>query len=171
MGTRGLIVLKYKNIKYVMYNQYDSYPSYLGVFVANLIDKYKDLSPDDFFNVVMNHIVCRKLKEQVIEIEKNLQSRIGRDDKEIEKLQNQMNDISYDSVYKSIFEIDPINDIDIDDMTDVFIEWVYSLNIDTGKFSVYGGYYKPVYNINDFNALNWFDEFQAKNEIAILEKK
>lgn len=41
MGTRGYIVIKFKDLYYVVYNHMDSYPEILGIKVVDLIKSRK----------------------------------------------------------------------------------------------------------------------------------
>ena len=54
---------------------------------------------------------------------------------------------------------------------DVFIEWVYIIDLDEMTFKIAGGYYEPVYPLSELSG-NWLEEFdQENNRLANLNRK
>lgn len=54
MGTRGYIVVKYENKYYRKYNHNDSYPSYLGKNIVNLIKSRKANKTFEYMLYIMD---------------------------------------------------------------------------------------------------------------------
>lgn len=53
--------------------------------------------------------------------------------------------------------------------TDLFIEWVYTVDLNRKTLTINGGYYEPTYVIDRITE-NWFEEFHKENErLAALE--
>ena len=55
-----------------------------------------------------------------------------------------------------------------DIVNDVFIEWVYIIDIDNDTFSFTGGKYKPVYCLNEIPD-DWLEKFNTINNFLSLD--
>lgn len=55
-------------------------------------------------------------------------------------------------------------------MSDIWVEWIYTINLDNETFSFKGGYYEPTYPLNDIPP-NWFEKFEIENDRLELETK
>jgi hypothetical protein len=51
---------------------------------------------------------------------------------------------------------------------DLFIEWVYTIDLDRKTLTISGGYYEPTYIIDRIPE-NWFEEFHQENERLSLQ--
>ena len=117
MGTRGFVVIKYKNMYYRIYNHFDSYPQGLGVKLVAFIRTMNGMSSDD----VVRHIM-EIYDDDVL---------ITEDPKDIEN--------------------------------DLFIEWVYIIDLDNNTFKFTGGYCEPEYPLYHIPK-DWFETFSKINE-------
>lgn len=119
MGTRGYIVIKYKSKYYTIYNHFDSYPEYLGEFLVMLIktmDIYK-LGPkleniENYEDVTMYTTLTDEFCFQHAILSKLLPS-LWKE--------------------KEIIVSDKCPE------RDVFIEWIYLIDLDEKTFATIGG--------------------------------
>lgn len=51
---------------------------------------------------------------------------------------------------------------------DLFIEWVYTIDLNRKTLTINGGYYEPTYVIDRIME-NWFEEFNKENERLALQ--
>jgi len=114
MGTRGYYVFKYNGIYYIFYNHCDSYFSCLG---QNIIDQINDLIKND-----INWIeTLKKLLDKVKLIE-----------------EEQDGEIHYENIITSLtdFEDYAYHTSKYEPVTDIFIEFIYIIDIDMMKFKI-----------------------------------
>lgn len=52
--------------------------------------------------------------------------------------------------------------------TDIFIEWVYTVDLNRKTLTISGGYYQPTYIIDKITD-NWFEDFSEQNERIALQ--
>lgn len=144
MGTRGLFGFRLKEKDYLMYNHFDSYPSFLGKKIANFIKFHQEAN--DWDNV-------RKKVEKIILVDKNKIPSV----KILKEIMKEKSVISDSEDWYSILRNNQ-GDLesclttgymtdDHDFITDsLFCEWVYIVNLDTMKLEIYKGYQKKPHN-------------------------
>jgi hypothetical protein len=109
MGTRGYYAICYKGVYYVWYNHFDSYISGLGYEIAA---DWRKLTPED-----------------IEELKKNLETIDDRDDDLVEKT-------DFSGLSHSASSVRP-NSVEMKEPTiDLFIEYVYIVNLDKETFKV-----------------------------------
>ena len=199
MGTRGLIIIKTKDNKYIIYNQFDSYPESLGIVLFDLIQQNKECIEMLYKNgrginlekrlatIFVKELVYMKLNEmKKSEIMTNVFSS-GIDKSFLDIKDNYFSNfynmtLSYDNVYKHIVIQDEtginceskepdsceINNCEIsEEPGSCGSEWIYIIDFKEKTFSIKGGYYQPIYNLNGmFNVKkeDWIKQFQDENK-------
>ncbi len=135
MGTRGYLVFQYKGTYYVMYNQWDSYPSLFGVHLVNSIKALLD-SPDFEWNIdlIFYHLYNIQFTYRLNSIHQDL------------SISEQCEQIKRPSF--SLYQVWTTKD-ENEIKPDCKIEWVYVFDLETTTLEILGGYYIPKYNIID----------------------
>lgn len=168
MGTKGLFGFKYKNIYYLVYNQYDSYFSYLGI---NLLTEIKTA-------LKFNRIDEWKKKIEKLKIVKYNDEPTAEDIEKLSKsdltnstdltdwfylLENRQQ--SYSKILDSGYVYsDVYNERSIDNH--VGIEYQYILNFDDSQFEIKSSSVNICINIEDIKNV----DFELLNK-EILNKK
>lgn len=153
MGTRGFVILKYKNKYYAMYNHFDSYFNHLGVNLVSEIQKAIKDGTFDNWKVLLEQ--CKKIQEN---------SECQVEQKDIDNLIDYMDlTVSGCSNYdwycltrklQGSF-IKPLTvgymlikpDSDKCEYCDIFIEYTYLLDLDNNTFKVSNCYGKNVFDV------------------------
>jgi hypothetical protein len=144
MGTRGLFGFYYKGKYYVVYNHFDSYPSYLG---RNIVKEIKESIKNDSFKEWIEKLLKLKI------VYENQQENPTEED--IKKLTNYKNlSVSYKltsdwycllrgcqgsliNVLESGYILLHLDE----NQTPIWQEYAYIINFDTNKLDFYEGYH------------------------------
>jgi hypothetical protein len=120
MGTRGYYVFLFNGVYYVYYNHFDSYPSGLGLQIVEELSK-------------INNIVIDHWKTQLIQIEPNSNPKCLL----FEGLSNAINNSARYDV--QVMKTEPEQDL--------FIEWIYTIDLDNNTFQVNNELPYPLSNL------------------------
>jgi hypothetical protein len=125
MGTKGCVVFRYRGIYYIFYNRSDSYFSHLGNLVLKEI---KDILLYDQLNVLKNLLSKVPVKENASDKEATFHGII-------ENIQN------YDCFCYFTSSVEQT--------CSLFIEYVYTIDLDNKKFIVQEGDRRASFTFND----------------------
>lgn len=177
MGTRGLVILKRKKQGKEdvcrIFNQFDSYPSFLGEFLIKSLKKEYDLEYNDSWyksecmdkmksNIIKNKLEEMKYNEIISNV--TLKHCTNFDMKNLDLKENYFSKmynmvLSFENVQKHIVIKDELEE-EIS-----HVEWTYTIDFENETFSIKGGYYEPTYNITELvNDTNWLEKFDTEND-------
>jgi hypothetical protein len=155
MGTRGYIVVKIGNKYYMIYNHADSYPSYLGQKIVNMLNwmKYTNKLPKDELGAIsfLLKIKTEMGKDNIPEIAGKVTSNATShypDGTDASGMYTHNLKLITDFYNKTKDIIDEIEVSDTPRNTDRQIEWVYLLDTFNMTLSIKGGYYAPILQLN-----------------------
>ena len=134
MGTRGLFVFVYRGKYYVFYNHYDSYPSELG---EQIVDELRavDLS-------VLSELVAELTSDDANPDGSN----------SFKGLEYALNHAATRTFFIT----------DVRPTTDLFIEWIYFIDLEQNKFVVHNCDYVCTFPL-DAIPDDWADYFTTDN--------
>jgi hypothetical protein len=149
MGTRGIFAFKYKGIYYTFYNNYDSYFSCLGISLLKEIKRMIDNNELDIWISKLNSlkIVTEYYNNDEDDISELFYGNIG-------SYENIL-DYGYVDIKRLHTSIECYKD-------DVFIEWMYILDIDAKKVEITNFEQECTIDFDDIKKCNNISEFGIK---------
>lgn len=151
MGTRGLLVVVYKDKYYTVFNQYDSYPSMFGNVIVILLKSVDYALWGEKFEE-------RVSKNYKSDDEDNFGNVIG-----ILFKENSFYHMLTDKIVPFFLKDDTITveteipKISMDE------PWIYSVDLNTNKFKLTGGIHELEYPIDNI-PINWYASLEKKEE-------
>jgi hypothetical protein len=161
MGTRGAFGFKYRGIYYMFYNNSDSYFTYLGI---KLLKEIKNMLENKCMDAWISKLLSLKLISEVYTESKDYTTTTDIDAETKDNIKKLFN--GYISSYElalttGYVDIDNVS-IDITKLyNDVFMEYVYVLNLDDKKIEI--SKYNSVMHIT-------FAELENTNDLYVFEK-
>jgi len=141
MGTRGAIGFRFNDEDKVTYNHWESYPSGLGVKVAEVVQKFND---EQLAGAAARLTLVNESDPVPVDLQERYRSIADTN------VGNQSLEDWYCVLRSAQGELAPYIDGTIDHMMDsadflqdsLFCEWAYILNCDTRELEVYAGFNK-----------------------------
>lgn len=161
MGTRGAFGFKYRGIYYMFYNNSDSYFTHLGI---KLLKEIKDMLENKCMDTWIAKLLSLKLISEVYTESKDYATTMASNAETKENITNLFN--GYISSYELALEI---GYVDIDNVSiditkyynDIFMEYVYVLNLDDKKIEI--SKYNAVMHIT-------FADLENTDDLYVFEK-
>jgi hypothetical protein len=162
MGTRGLYGFYKDGITKATYNNYDSYPSYLGNHIARFVQN----TPIGELNQIFDRIILvnersKPTESQIIDCIKYVDTEVGTG--RVDDWYNLLRGIQG--------ELEPYRDDDLRYMIDsqefikdsLFCEYAYIINLDDNSLELYKGFNKEMDYNRYYDIRLDSDEYEYKN--------